>query len=260
MESEFFLLQVENLYYSYYSPVTNSYKEALSDILINLARGTILTIIGPSQSGKSTFLRLINRLQEEISPGKVSGKILLEGKDIFAPDYDHFQLRREVGFAFDKPQTLDLSIYDNITFAPRLAGVSNRSDLDALVEETLSAAFLWDEVKDRLSLNATRLSGGQRQRLSIARSLALHPKLLLLDEPCSALDPISTAKIEEALIALKHRTTVILVTNNTKQASRIGDTTAFFLMSKLIEQGPTGEIFRNPRDKRTEGYIEGKFG
>ncbi|MBF0409580.1 MAG: phosphate ABC transporter ATP-binding protein [Candidatus Riflebacteria bacterium] len=260
MNSETPLLHAQNVSYSYFSPIDRKEVVALSDITVSLDRGTIFTIIGPSRSGKTTFLRLINRMQEEISPGKMTGSIYLEGKDIFAPDYDYFQLRREVGFAFDKPQTLDMSIYDNVTFGPRLAGITNKDELDGLVKETLESAFLWDEVKDRLSLNATRLSGGQKQRLSIARSLALRPKLLLLDEPCSALDPVSTARIEEALISMKTKTTVILVTNNTKQASRIGDITAFFLMSKLVEMGPTSDIFRKPKEQQTDDYISGRFG
>jgi len=252
-------LKVDNVSYSYLN--TGQEKiTALSEISLSLPAGKILTIIGPSRSGKSTFLKLINRLQELSACGNFSGKIFLDGKDIYASDYDSFKLRREVGFCFDKPYALDMSIFENVAFGPRLSGISKKSELEIIVQEALTDAFLWDEVKDRLDLNATQLSGGQKQRLSIARSLALKPRLLLLDEPCSALDPISTTKIEEALVKMKARTTIILVTNNTKQASRIGDITAFFLMSKLIEIGPTEKLFRNPQDSRTDDYISGRFG
>ncbi len=251
------LLEVANLSYSY--PVEGGLPvQALRNISLQLPAGKILAIIGPGRSGKSTFLRLLNRLQEVTIQGAMSGSIKLAGRDIYT--VDPYQLRREVAFTFDKPQALDMSIHDNITFGPRLAGQTNRAELDRIVEETLRAAFLWDEVKDRLSLNANRLSGGQKQRLSIARSLALKPKLLLLDEPCSALDPVSTARVEEALVAIKHQTACILVTNITKQAARVSDLTAFFLMSELVEAGPTEKLFRCPSDRRTDDYISGRFG
>ncbi|MFZ2959932.1 MAG: phosphate ABC transporter ATP-binding protein [Candidatus Ozemobacteraceae bacterium] len=254
------LLHVEEVSFTYVSPVNGKPVQALDNISLDVQAGTVLTIIGPSRSGKSTFLRLLNRLQEVSGGGMLTGTIHLDGQDIYADAYDPYRLRREVAFTFDKPQTLDLSIRENVLFGPRLAGVTNRDELSGLVEETLHDAFLWEEVKDRLDMNANRLSGGQKQRLSIARSLALRPKLLLLDEPCSALDPISTAAIEQALVKIKHRTTVILVTNNTKQAARIGDNTAFFLMSKLIEIGPTRRMFTNPTHARTDDYISGRFG
>ncbi len=254
------LLEAKDVTFTYPGLNGGSVEKALDGISLIVREGTIMAIIGPSRSGKSTFLRLINRLQEVTAPGTLTGQILLGGKDIYSPDQDPFQLRREVGFAFDKPQTLDMSIYDNVAFGPRLAGIREKSELDAIVEETLTAAFLWPEVKDRLDLNGTRLSGGQKQRLSIARSLALRPRLLLLDEPCSALDPISTAAIEQALVEIKGRTTCILVTNNTKQAARVADETAFFLMSKLVEVGPTSQLFMNPADQRTDDYLSGKFG
>jgi len=254
------LLKTEHLSFTYRFRLGGKVEPALTDISLEIFPGTVYAIIGPSRSGKSTFLRLINRLQEISNPGDMEGKIFLENKDIYSDDYDPNVLRREVGFTFDKPQALDMSIYDNIVFGPRLAGISGKEKLDELVEESLNAAFLWDEVKDRLTMNATRLSGGQKQRLSIARSLALKPKLLLLDEPCSALDPISTANIERTLLAIKSRTTCVLVTNNTKQASRVADFTAFFLMSKLIESGPTTKLFMNPSDQRTDDFISGKFG
>jgi len=254
------LLEVDNLSYTYPVDVTGKATQALKNISLKLATGQILAIIGPSRSGKSTFLRLLNRLQEMTVHGSLTGMVRLEDRDIYADDYDPYQLRREVAFTFDKPQALDMSIYDNICFGPRLAGITSRAELDRIVEETLNAAFLWEEVKDRLTLNATRLSGGQKQRLSIARSLALKPKLLLLDEPCSALDPVSTARIEEALTVIKKQTACILVTNITKQAARVADLTAFFLMSELIELGPTDQVFRRPADKRTDDYISGRFG
>ncbi len=259
LQSSGILLEVDELSYLY--PVEGGAPvQALKNISLRLPAGKILAVIGPGRSGKSTFLRLLNRLQEVTINGSMSGSIRLEGRDIYDAGYDPYQLRREVAFTFDKPQALDMSIYDNITFGPRLAGQTKKSDLDGIVEETLRAAFLWDEVKDRLDLNANRLSGGQKQRLSIARSLALKPKLLLLDEPCSALDPVSTAKVEEALVAIKERTACILVTNITKQAARVADLTAFFLMSELIEVGPTEKLFRRPLDRRTDDYISGRFG
>ncbi len=251
------LVQIENLSFTYPGPPPQT---ALRNISFSMSAGSILSIIGPSRSGKSTFLRLINRLQEVSQPGTIEGRILFDGADVYAPETDPYQIRRRIGFAFDKPLALDMSIYDNVTFGPRQAGQTNRGELDRLVEESLRAAFLWDEVKDRLSMNALRLSGGQKQRLSIARSLALKPRLLLLDEPCSALDPISTARIEEALLNLKKETACILVTNNTKQAARVSDVTAFFLLGELVEIGPTREIFTLPKDRRTDDYIAGKFG
>lgn len=251
------LVQIERLSFFYPGPPE---QVALKDVSFSMPDNTILSIIGPSRSGKSTFLRLINRLQEVSQPGRLEGRLLFDGGDIYAPETDAYQIRRRIGFAFDKPLALDLSIYENIAFGPRQAGQNDRAVLDQLIEESLRAAFLWDEVKDRLSLNALRLSGGQKQRLSIARSLALKPRLLLLDEPCSALDPISTAKIEEALLSLKSQMACILVTNNTKQAARVSDVTAFFLMGELVEIGPTRELFTLPKDQRTDDYIAGRFG
>lgn len=254
------ILKAENVGYTYAPSPGKPVEQALADISLEVETGTVLAIIGPGRSGKSTFLRLVNRLQEVSHPGTMTGRILVNGFDIYGPACDPYRLRRQVAFVFDKPRALDMSIHENITFGPRLAGITAKSDLDSIVEETLRSAFLWDEVKDRLSLNANRLSGGQKQRLSIARSLALKPKLLLLDEPCSALDPISTAAIEQALTELKTRTTCVLVTNNTKQAARVGDITAFFLMARMIEIGPTARLFRSPADKRTDDYLSGRFG
>jgi len=254
------MLKAEKVGYSYASSPGKPAEQALIDISLEVDAGTVLAIIGPGRSGKSTFLRLVNRLQEVSHDGAMTGLIQVNGFDIYSQECDPFRLRRQVAFVFDKPRALDMSIYDNVTFGPRLTGISSKSELDAIVEKTLRAAFLWEEVKDRLTLDANRLSGGQKQRLAIARSLALKPKLLLLDEPCSALDPISTAAIEQALTELKTSTTCVLVTNNTKQAARVADITAFFLMAQMIEIGPTERLFRSPSDKRTDDYLSGRFG
>ncbi len=219
-----------------------------------------LAIIGPASSGKTTFLRCLNRLTDtEIGFG-TSGRILLDGGDIYDRDMDVPSLRRRLGMLYAVPIPLPWSIRENLTYGPRLAGVRNKSRLDELVETSLKSAILWDEVKDRLKEPATNLSGGQQQRLCLARVLALEPEVLLLDEPCSGLDPISTAKIEDALEELKSRYAIILVTNNTKQAARASDRTAFFLMGELIEIGPTATLFTNPRHSRTGAYITGHFG
>jgi len=234
--------------------------QCLRQVTLDVPRHRILGVIGPSGSGKTTFLRALNRLNE-LTPGwHVEGEVLLDGQDIYHPAYDVTALRRRVGIVFALPVPLPLSIADNITYGPRLAGVRQRAALEARVEESLRAAFLWDEVKDRLRTSALRLSGGQQQRLCLARVLAMEPEVILLDEPCSGLDPISTAKIEEALTALKSRYTIVLVTNNTKQAARVADETAFFLMGELIEIGPTRRIFTVPADPRTGDYVTGRFG
>jgi phosphate transport system ATP-binding protein len=219
-----------------------------------------LAIIGPSSSGKTTFLRSLNRLNDLAWTFSKSGRILLDGQDIYGPGVDVAVLRRRVGMVYAVPIPLPWTIYDNLAYGPRLAGIEKRSRLDEIVEGSLRSAFLWDEVKDRLKDLATNLSGGQQQRLCIARVLALEPEVLLLDEPCSGLDPISTAKIEDALAELKSRYSIVLVTNNTKQAARASDRTAFFLMGELIEVGPTQQIFTNPRHGRTNDYITGHFG
>jgi phosphate transport system ATP-binding protein len=220
----------------------------------------ILGIIGPASSGKTTFLRVLNRMNELEVDSRVEGRVLMDGEDIYRPDYDPVTLRKKVGMVFALPVPLPMSIYDNIVYGPTLAGAGNRHRLDELVEKSLKDAFLWDEVKDRLKTSGLRLSGGQQQRLCLARVLAMEPEVILLDEPCSGLDPISTAKIEEALTVLKQVYTIILVTNNTKQAARISDNTAFFLMGQLIEIGPTERIFTMPREKRTNEYVTGRFG
>ena len=219
-----------------------------------------LAIIGPARSGKTTFLRSLNRLND-LHPGFThSGKILRDGKDIYDADVDVAELRRKVGMVYATPVPLPWSIYDNLVYGLRLAGIRERTTLDERVETALGYAFLWNEVKDRLQEPANVLSGGQQQRLCIARVLVLEPEVLILDEPCSGLDPISTAKIEDALLALKEKHSIVLVTNNTKQAARASDRTAFFLLGELIEVGPTARLFTRPTQKKTNDYLMGQFG
>lgn len=237
-----------------------SKEQALKNINFNIASNKILAAIGPAGSGKTTFLRSLNRLNDINPYMELTGEILLDNKNIYDNDVDVAELRRRVGMVFALPLPLPMTIFENLTYGPILAGVKKKNDLNALAEKSLRSAFLWEEVKDRLHMPALRLSGGQQQRLCIARTLALQPELILMDEPCSGLDPISTAKIEEAMTILKKDYTIIIVTNNTKQAARVGDNTAFFLLGELVEFGVTGEIFTSPKDKRTEEYISGRFG
>lgn len=232
----------------------------LRNVSIDVPRNRILGVIGPASSGKTIFLRSLNRLNDLNPDHHAEGQVLLDGNDIYHPDYDVVRLRKRVGMVFALPMPLPMSIRDNILYGPRLSGVRNRGRQDELVEQSLRSAFLWDEVKDRLRTSGLRLSGGQQQRLCLARTLAMEPEAVLLDEPCSGLDPISTAAIEEALGILKARYTIILVTNNTKQAARVADTTTFFLMGEMIEHGDTETIFTKPADQRTNEYITGRFG
>lgn len=234
--------------------------QSLKSIALDIPANRILGIIGPAGSGKTVFLRTLNRLNDLNPEFRLEGEVLLDGNDVYRPSYDPVELRKKVGMVFALPVALPMSIYENVVYGPRVAGVRDRSRLDELVETSLTAAFLWDEVKDRLKSSAMRLSGGQQQRLCLARVLAMEPEAVLLDEPCSGLDPISTAKIEEALTVLKKSYTIVLVTNNTKQAARVADNTAFFLMGELIEYGPTPQIFTAPHDKRTDDYVTGRFG
>jgi phosphate transport system ATP-binding protein len=233
---------------------------ALRGISLEVPAHQILGIIGPAGSGKTALLRALNRLNDLNPNCRVAGQILLDGADIYQPDFDVVGLRKRVGMVFALPVPLPLSIFDNLAYGPRLSGIRGRGRLNELVEQSLQAAFLWDEVKDRLQTSALRLSGGQQQRLCLARVLAMRPEVILLDEPCSGLDPISTARIEEALIALKENYTIVLVTNNTKQAARVADATAFLLQGELIEVGPTSQIFTAPKDQRTNDYVSGRFG
>ncbi|HRD02132.1 MAG TPA: phosphate ABC transporter ATP-binding protein [Candidatus Saccharicenans sp.] len=235
-------------------------QQSLKNLNLVIYRREILGIIGPARSGKSTFLTCLNRLNDLVPGSRVSGNILIDGQDIYQPEVEVAALRRQLGMVFATPVPLPMSIYDNVVFGPKLQGQTNRGELDRLVEDCLEKAGLWAEVKDRLKISALKLSGGQQQRLCLARVLALKPEYILLDEPTSGLDPISTMKIEDTLRLLKKDYTIILVTNNTKQAARVADRTAFFLMGELVEVNETGIIFTRPSDKRTENYIEGRFG
>ena len=234
--------------------------KALKEININIEEKTITSLIGPSGCGKSTFLKTLNRMNDLIPDVKTSGEVLYRGMNIFDQSVDVSELRRQVGMVFQKPNPFPMSIYDNIAYGPRTHGVRNKVKLDDIVERSLRGAAIWDEVKDRLKKNALGLSGGQQQRLCIARALAVEPDVLLMDEPTSALDPISTSKIEELALSLREKYTIVIVTHNMQQAVRISDNTAFFLLGELVEYGKTEDIFANPRDKRTEDYITGRFG
>ena len=233
---------------------------ALNTLSLQVQPNTILAIFGPARGGKTTLLRSMNRLTEIGEPGTHSGRILLDGQDIFAPGTDIATLRRRVGMVFALPVALPMTIFDNVAYGPRMRGVRSRSQLQDLVQSALQSAALWDEVQDRLDTPAQALSGGQQQRISIARVLALEPEVILLDEPTAALDPISTAKIEEALMELKQQYTIVIAPHNVQQAGRIADDAAFFLMGECIEAGPASQIFTMPRDRRTEDYITGRFG
>jgi phosphate transport system ATP-binding protein len=233
--------------------------QGLKALTVDIHEHEILSIIGPSNSGKTSFLRTLNRLNELEPLARTTGTVRLDGRDIFK-DMTAEALRKRVGMIFALPIPLPLSIYDNVAYGPRMNDVRKKSILDELVETSLRASFLWDEVKDRLSSPGQNLSGGQQQRLCIARTLALKPDVILFDEPCSGLDPISTAKVEESMIELKKSQTIVLVTNNTKQAARVGTRTAYFLMGEMVEIGPTDAVFTAPRDPRTEDYIVGRFG
>ena len=234
--------------------------QALKDININIPKNSVTAFIGPSGCGKSTFLKNLNRMNDLIPTVKTSGSIKYQGLDIFDKSVNVNALRKEVGMVFQKPTPFPMSIYDNIAYGPRVHGIKNHAKLDIIVEESLRGAALWDEVKDRLKKSALGLSGGQQQRLCIARALAVKPNVLLMDEPTSALDPISTSKIEELILSLKKDYTIVIVTHNMQQATRISDNTAFFLLGELIEYGKTTTLFDRPSKKMTEDYITGRFG
>lgn len=234
--------------------------QALKNVSIDIAKNGITALIGPSGCGKSTFLKTLNRMNDLIAGVKISGSIKYNGEDIFAPQTDVNELRRQIGMVFQKPNPFPMSIYDNVAYGPRTHGIKNKAKLDDIVERSLRDAAIWDEVSDRLKTNALGLSGGQQQRLCIARALAVEPEVLLMDEPTSALDPISTSKIEELAIQLKEKYTIVIVTHNMQQAVRISDNTAFFLLGELVEYGDTQSVFSMPQDKRTESYITGRFG
>ena len=233
---------------------------ALKGVNLNVRERQITAFIGPSGCGKSTFLRTLNRMNEVIEGAKTQGRVLLDGEDIYAPDVDVVALRRRVGMVFQKPNPFPMAIFDNIAFGPRIHALARGSDLEILVERSLQRAALWEEVKDKLRESAFSLSGGQQQRLCIARVLAVDPEVVLMDEPCSALDPLSTLRIEQLMEELKERYTIIIVTHNMQQAARVSQETGFFLHGELIEFGPSARIFTQPDDKRTEDYITGRFG
>ena len=232
--------------------------QALHNIQLDIPEKSITALIGPSGCGKSTFLKTLNRMNDLIPGVKITGEVNYKGRNIF--DAEVNGLRKEIGMVFQKPNPFPMSIYDNIAYGPRTHGVRSKVKLDDIVEQALRRAAIWDEVKDRLKKSALGLSGGQQQRLCIARALAVEPQVLLMDEPTSALDPISTSRIEELAIELKDRYTIVIVTHNMQQAARISDRTAFFLLGELVECGDTEQIFAQPRDKRTEDYITGRFG
>ena len=234
--------------------------QALRKISMDIPEKSITALIGPSGCGKSTFLRNINRMNDLIPDCRVGGTLEYRGKNILGNDIDVTDLRRKVGMVFQKPNPFPMSIYDNIAYGPRIGGIRNKTELDEIVERSLKAAAIWEETKDRLKKSALGMSGGQQQRLCIARALAVEPDVLLMDEPTSALDPISTGKIEDLAEELKKEYTIVMVTHNMQQAVRISDRTAFFLLGDLVEYGETNQIFSDPRDKRTEDYITGRFG
>ncbi len=234
--------------------------QALKKVSIDIEEHKITALIGPSGCGKSTFLKTLNRMNDLIPGVKITGEVSYRGKDIFDSGTDVNELRKNIGMVFQKPNPFPMSVYDNIAYGPRTHGIKGRARLDEIVEKSLRGAAIWDEVKDRLKKSALGLSGGQQQRLCIARALAVEPDILLMDEPTSALDPISTSKIEELAMELKKSYTIMIVTHNMQQAVRISDNTAFFLLGDLIEYGNTEKMFTEPKDKRTEDYITGRFG
>ncbi|WP_448864974.1 phosphate ABC transporter ATP-binding protein PstB [Clostridium sp.] len=233
---------------------------ALKNINLDIYENQITAFIGPSGCGKSTYLKTLNRMNDLVPNVTINGNVLIDGEDIYDPKVDTTLLRKKVGMVFQQPNPFPMSIYDNIAYGPRIHGIKGKAELDAIVEKSLRGAALWDEVKDRLKRSALGLSGGQQQRLCIARALAVEPEILLMDEPTSALDPISTLKIEDLMGELKKNYTVVIVTHNMQQATRIADYTAFFLVGEVIEYAPTTDLFSHPREKKTEDYITGRFG
>lgn len=247
-------VKIENLFL-YYEGVM-----ALKNINMKIPNKSVTALIGPSGCGKSSLLRCLNRMNDFVPNAKVEGRIYLDDTDIYSPGVDLIELRKKVGMVFQRPNPFPMSIYDNVAFGPRLHGVTDRSRLDEIVENSLKASALWDEVKDILTRSALSLSGGQQQRLCVARAIAVNPEVLLMDEPTSALDPMATARIEQLIRNLKNHFTIVIVTHNMQQAARISDVTAFLLMGELVEMGPTEKIFTSPEDQRTADYITGRFG
>ena len=236
-------------------------KQAINDVSIDISTGVVTAFIGPSGCGKSTFLRTLNRMNDTIAGCRVDGQIELDGKDIYASGMDVVELRARVGMVFQKPNPFPKSIYENVAYGPRIHGLAgSKADMDAIVEKSLRRAGLWDEVKDRLAESGTALSGGQQQRLCIARAIAVSPEVILMDEPCSALDPIATARIEELIDDLKERYAIVIVTHSMQQAARVSQRTAFFHLGTVVEYGLTEDIFTNPREERTKDYITGRYG
>ena len=233
---------------------------ALKNVNMEIKRNAITAFIGPSGCGKSTFLKTLNRMNDLVPGVRIEGQVILDGVDIYDPKVDTSMLRKKIGMVFQQPNPFPMSIYDNVAYGPRIHGIKNKAKLDQIVEESLKGAAIFDEVKDRLKKSALGLSGGQQQRLCIARALAVSPEVLLMDEPTSALDPISTLKVEELMEELKKKYTVVVVTHNMQQAARVSDDTAFFLVGEVIEKDSTDNIFSQPKDKRTEDYITGRFG
>jgi phosphate transport system ATP-binding protein len=236
-------------------------KKAIDNVSIDVNQEHVTAFIGPSGCGKSTFLRTLNRMNDTVASARVEGDITLDGENIYAPSMDVVQLRARVGMVFQKPNPFPKSIYENVAYGPRIHGLATaKSDMDRIVEESLARAGLWDEVKDRLDASGTALSGGQQQRLCIARAIAVDPEVILMDEPCSALDPIATARIEELIHALRGRYAIVIVTHNMQQAARVSQRTAFFHLGTLVEYGVTSDIFTNPKAERTKDYITGRYG
>lgn len=233
---------------------------ALKNINLDIYENQITAFIGPSGCGKSTYLKTLNRMNDLVPNVTINGKVLIDGEDIYDPKVDTTLLRKKVGMVFQQPNPFPMSIYDNIAYGPRIHGIKGKAELDAIVEKSLRGAALWDEVKDRLKRSALGLSGGQQQRLCIARALAVQPEVLLMDEPTSALDPISTSKVEDLVLSLKKNYTIIIVTHNMQQATRVSDRTAFFLLGEVVEYAETEQLFSKPQDQRTEDYISGRFG
>ncbi|MCF2641820.1 MAG: phosphate ABC transporter ATP-binding protein PstB [Lachnospiraceae bacterium] len=250
MENKFTIRNM-NLYYGNF--------HALKDVNLDIHKNEITAFIGPSGCGKSTFLKSLNRMNDLVEGCKITGEILLDGEEIYG-NMDVNHLRKRVGMVFQSPNPFPMSIYDNIAYGPRTHGIRSKAKLDAIVEKSLKQAAIWDELKDRLKKSALGLSGGQQQRLCIARALAVEPEVILMDEPTSALDPISTSKIEDLVLELKEKYTIVMVTHNMQQATRVSDETAFFLLGELVEHGQTEQLFSMPKDKRTEDYITGRFG
>ena len=234
--------------------------QALKGVSMDIPEKQVTALIGPSGCGKSTFLKTLDRMNDLVPGIKITGSVQYRGQEIYAPNVDVTWLRKQIGMVFQKPNPFPMSIYDNVAYGPRTHGIKSKSRLDDIVEKSLQGAAIWDEVKDRLKKSALGLSGGQQQRLCIARALAVEPEILLMDESTSALDPISTSKIEDLAMELKEKYTIIIVTHNMQQAARISDQTAFFLLGECVEFGDTGEMFAMPKDKRTEDYITGRFG